>query len=162
MSGASTEGWQLVFDDPEIAIASWGDLLVMLFRVEVSLHSLELVERAEADLLRSHASIRSLTVFPNIPARPTDAEVRARSQQLADRFGPRVEGAAVVIEATGFTAAMIRSLVLGIRMISPLRGLRISLFDDVGAALDWLHSKGGATDVSQIREALRTHLDALR
>ena len=155
-------GLEIVVDDDEIAVGTWGEILVGLLRANASVRSLELLEEAEQALIVREKRIYSVTVVPEMQVKPMGGDVRAKAVELSNRFGPSLDGIAVVIEGGGFGASMTRSIVTGIGMIASMRGVQMRTFDRVSEALAWIASQRRAGMATADQEAIVAAVDALR
>jgi hypothetical protein len=87
-----------------------------------------------------------------------DAETRQAMVELMRELGPSLAGSAVVVGGDGFWASTMRSVITGMRVLTP-RSYEMRLHSSIAEVVEWLpavHARG--TGVTVERDALRAVL----
>jgi eukaryotic-like serine/threonine-protein kinase len=144
-SPASTEV-RILHSEASHGIAFAGRTLVVLWQTETRGQAVTEL----AALLARHAtesgSVALLQVIGD-QAIPPDSATRARLGEMLKTHEQRIIASAVVFEGTGFRASMIRSIVVGISMLSRPKCPH-TVFASTSDGIEWLSghlkSSGGA------------------
>lgn len=86
-------------------------------------------------------------------AAPPDQEVRDASSKMVASHGQRLAGCALVIEGTGFRAAITRTVLTGI-MIVTRAPVPITFHDSVAAGCRWLEARAGGERIRGLTEKI--------
>lgn len=140
---------------PDYVIGSIGTLFVTICRRAPRLAMLEAIDRTEgAFIARVRAPIRSLFILRDIAlVAPPDAEFRAKSDYLMQKYTPSLVGTAQVIEGAGFGASLMRGFITGVTIVSRQK-VPTRAFATVDAAVGWLAGLGVADPVLEDRAAI--------
>jgi hypothetical protein len=100
-------------------------------------------ERAAAQMawlatLPPERHVVSIAVVHGPAAKPLDAETRAALDQSVTETRPRVKASAVVLQAEGFKAVVVRSIIAALTLVNGSR-TPMKTFDQVDGALAWAH-----------------------
>lgn len=137
----------------DAAVALCGDVLIQVWEGPAHHDVLRTVANALQSLRRNEFSERRLFVLHIVArtASPPDAEGR----QIAARFLGLFDHHINVTEGTGFRAALIRSALIGIALISGHRTDHV-VTASLDAGLDALAKAGSRTRLADLADAVRT------
>lgn len=127
-------GLAVQYRDQGLCVATWGSLVVYIWSGPINADRVEVSAQTRQRALEQTDGIGSVFhvhVARRVP-RPDEA-VRRRAKDIIAHFAPCTIGQVHVIEADGFKASALRSLVESTRSEAPL--LITSSIDD---AVDWL------------------------
>lgn len=130
---------ELLHDGPVVSVAAAGPLLIQLFHAKPVLEALARVDEAEALVAARHERLSTLTLLTHGSLERPDDEVRARSVELAGKYGRQIIGAAIVVDARGLVAMMARTFLSTFFLFSPAASTN-RVFSSLDAALDWLRT----------------------
>ena len=94
-------------------------------------------------------------------ATPPDASVRDALAAMLKENEARIVASAVVFEGTGFRASVIRSIVIGISMLSRPKCPH-TVFASVNEGVAWLGSRLGGSDAARHAVGMQLAIDRLR
>lgn len=141
-------------------IALSGRTLVVLWHTVTSSEAV----RDLASLVAGHAaetgSVGLLQIIGE-GATPPEASVRAALAAMLKENEARIVASAVVFEATGFRASLIRSIVIGISMVSRPKCPH-TVFASVSEGIAWLSSRFGGSDAARHAIGMQLAIDRLR
>jgi hypothetical protein len=86
-------------------------------------------------------------------ARPPEQDIRDASSAMITGHGKSLAGCACVIEGSGFRAAITRTVLSGIVLITRTPS-PVVFFDSVASALPWLQKRSTRVDLQGLAEAL--------
>jgi hypothetical protein len=123
--------------EPGYVVAVSGRCLIQVISDRMTSTTISLTRRALADLAEQYDTFAFLCVLePN--AKLTMApDLRESVDAYVRRYSTRFTGAAVVFEATGFQATVVRSVVTAVNLASRASH-PTKVFDDVRAGCSWL------------------------
>ncbi|HEX2673947.1 MAG TPA: hypothetical protein VHM25_23890 [Polyangiaceae bacterium] len=141
-------------------IALSGRTLVVLWQTDTSREAV----RELASLLAGHAAemgnVGLLQVIGEGATSP-DGDVRAALAAMLKENEARIVASAVVFEGTGFRASVIRSIVVGISMLSRPKCPHV-VFASVNEGTAWLSSRLGGSDAARHAVGMQLAIDRLR
>jgi hypothetical protein len=123
------------------AVVRYGPVLFVLWRVHNSLHPVEYADEAVKALTMRYGKERRLFYVhrapPEIVGHGQSEKTRDAVMKHFDRTEPFFKASAIVIEATGFVGAVVRS-VASTMMLVRRSGVKSRVFDDVRPGLRWI------------------------
>jgi hypothetical protein len=126
---------------PEVRVGHHGPLMVMVWRGEVSVESLEKTNAVEEALVKQFGKISVIGAITNLVGGIPSAELRKSGADAMRRFQPHVRGTALVVMAEGAKAVLARTFLAGMALLidfkSPMKTFRV-----LGEAVGWLNEKG--------------------
>ncbi|MDP2270691.1 MAG: hypothetical protein Q8N23_13720 [Archangium sp.] len=128
------------FDSVDARFGTAGPLLVALYRGSASLAMLDELDRTQDALLRKFTRISTLTVIGQASGMfKVDEAVRTRSVELGKKFDGKVTGSAIVVNAKGLAAVMVRTFLTGFFLLSRAE-TPMKTFSKISEGLSWLQS----------------------
>ena len=141
-------------------IALTGRTLIVLWQTETRNEAVGELARLLAARAAEVGSVALLQVIGD-GATPPDAAARAALATMLKDNETRIVASAVVFEGTGFRASLIRSLVIGISMLSRPKCPH-TVFASVSEGVAWLCSHLGGSDSERHASGMRQAIDRLR
>ena len=127
---------QMLFVDPDLALMTWRNIYVVVWRNETSPTASTMVhQRCEEFAKRHPEGVGMLTVVTSTAPMPP-SESRDRLARFM-REGTYVKASAVAFEGTGFRAAAIRSVVTGLTLLAK-QAFPHRIFSTLEDASGWL------------------------
>jgi tRNA A-37 threonylcarbamoyl transferase component Bud32 len=129
---------RVIHDSEELLVAEIGSICVAAWRQGVTPHRFELQRSGLADVVeRRTAGIGFLCLIEETSWPPPDHKLRRASSEMISARG--IACVAVVVEATGFSAAIIRSVIAGITILTRSQSdVPVSVFSSVRDAIVWM------------------------
>jgi len=121
---------------PNHLIATWESVVIPVWRVETTMSGVLMLDKVfDAAAQQYPSGVFLLTIVePNAPV-PTP-DVRKAMALMLTKWASRLLVSAVVHEGTGFRAAMVRSVVIGVAMLTKLP-FRHKVFSTIDEAARW-------------------------
>jgi hypothetical protein len=141
-------------------IALSGRTLVVLWQTETTSEAVRELASLVAGQAAEMASVGLLQVIGEGATAP-DAGVRAALAAMLKENEARIVASAVVFEATGFRASLIRSIVIGISMLSRPKCPH-TVFGSVGEGIAWLSGRVGGSDGARHAVGMQVAIERLR
>jgi hypothetical protein len=114
---ATSTSWNVVTKTHDYALASWNEIVAVVWRHETTLEGVKGLESIVATIAQSHPKgIGMLTIVSAVAPMPSSAARKAIADLLS--ASPFVRCSAVIMEGMGFRAAAVRSVVTGLTMLS--------------------------------------------
>jgi hypothetical protein len=127
---------QIFQENERVAIATWNDVLISIWRSDVEPDDLKPAEEAQAALMEAHPRYATLAVA-EAGALRMSSEARKEAARMT-RLGQKACNAvAVVIGVEGFRGAAVRAAITAVNLISGARVPQRS-FGQVDPAAAWL------------------------
>jgi hypothetical protein len=155
------EAPRILVDSPVVRVATWREVFAATWHTAgaaADVRGANAVQRAFSQRLGRDERMITLSIVGPGASVLLDGDVRREVEAGTREFTPRLKAAAVVIAATGFSAAAIRSIVSAIVLLNrPAYPTRV--FDGEDAACKWAATfltRAPASPVyeSDLREAL--------
>lgn len=161
-SASAASSFRVLFVDEGLVIGEIGPLCVLIWRDRVSAPRVQQVAAGLTQLARQKESLGLLIVIEATSDPPPD-EVRSELAAIVASQGSKLSCLATTIEATGFRAAFIRSVLSGIALLDRRSDIPArAVFADLGAAAQWLGARLTLPDDFLTRvEELRAHFERL-
>ena len=110
--------WKVVTKNHDYALASWNEIVAVVWRHERTLEAVRQLDEAVAELARSHPKgIGMLTIVSEGAPLPPSAARKAIADLLT-ASSAFIRCSVVIMEGTGFRAAAVRSVVTGLTMLA--------------------------------------------
>ena len=110
--------WKVVTKNHDYALASWNEIVAVVWRHETTVEAVRQLDEAVAELARSHPKgIGMLTVVAEGAPLPPSAARKAIADLLTASTA-FIRCSVVIMEGTGFRAAAVRSVVTGLTMLA--------------------------------------------
>jgi hypothetical protein len=123
--------------EPGYAVAVLGRCLIHVCVERTTSTTISLIRRALADLSERYDSFGYLCVLEPGAELTLAADLRESVNAYVRRYSPRFTGAAIVFEAPGFQATVVRSLVTAVNLASRASH-PTKVFDELRAGTSWL------------------------
>ncbi len=123
--------------EPGYVVAVTGRCLIQIISDRMTSTTISLTRRALADLADRHDSFGFLAVLESSAKLTMEPDLRESVDAYVRRYSTRFTGAAIVFEATGFQATVVRSVVTAINLASRASH-PTKVFDDVRTGCSWL------------------------
>jgi hypothetical protein len=123
--------------EPGYVVATSGRCLIQVLSDRTTSTTVSLIRRALADLSERHESFGYLCVLEPGAQLTLPPDLRESVNAFVRRYSERFSGAAIVFEATGFQATVVRSLVTAVNLASRASH-PTKVFGDLPAASSWL------------------------
>lgn len=157
----------VVHDDEDLHILTWGAVLVNRWRVTPSKAKLQLLGQHQRRLAEATVDRRILVVTvlsPGVGLLLT-AEARKEAEAVAAAGREYLFALAQVVEGEGFIAAAARAVMSGVQL-AVRAGYPVKVFGRVDEALPWvsdqLRAKGQVRDADEVMDVLLPLVDAER
>jgi hypothetical protein len=141
------------------AIGTLGNVLIATFDLVPNPDSVEDTASAGRKLLARHARGGYLHFANATVAQPPPNDPTRRAYiTMMREFGPRLDAASVIVDGTGVTAAVVRSVITGLVLIGR-PSFPVKVFDMTSTACAWLaHTLvfDEPTTATELSEALAT------
>jgi len=141
-------------------IALSGPTVVVLWQTDTRSEAVQELASLVAAQAAETGSVALLQVIGERATAP-DASVRAALAAMLKANEARIVASSVVFEATGFRASLIRSIVIGISMLSR-PSCPHSVFSSVNEGIAWLSSRVGASNAARHAAGMQLAIDQLR
>lgn len=132
-------------DNETAAVVRFGPVLYVLWRAYDSLAAVGHCDEAVRALTSRYGRGRNLFYVHRAPGSSSghgqSDKTRDAVMKHFDRTEPYFRGSAIIIEATGFIGAMVRSVAAGVTLIRR-SAVKSKVFDDVGPGVRWLATMG--------------------
>lgn len=128
---------------PGCRIGSFGNIIIMVMRW-LSPQALDLLEQHEAELIKEHGKVVSMTIITGDKLVPPPAGLRDRSTNLYNRFEPQLVCSAVVINARGFAAVIARTFMAAWQLVLTQKKPQ-QTFREISKAVDWVNAESPST-----------------
>src|SRR6185295_14959498 len=145
------------------AIGSFGNILIAAFELVPTPESVEDTASAGRRLLAEHARGGYLHFANATVAQPPPDDLTRRAYiRMMREFGPRLDASSVIVDGSGVTAALIRSVITGLVLIGR-PSFPVKVFDASAPACAWLaHTMASdeptsSTELSQALATLRAY-----
>ncbi len=154
---------KLHLDDDDGAVCSYGPVLYVVWRDTSSTAPIPVADAAIEEMCARYGEERRLFYLHRAPDRPgfhrSDSELRKATLDHFERHESRFAAAAIAIEASGFSGAVLRSITAGVLLVRQTQ-LKTESFKDAREGVRWLKSRasdGNAFDSEAMIEALAAH-----
>jgi hypothetical protein len=142
------------------SVAFTGRTLVVLWHTETSDRAVRELSALLAGQAAETGSVSLLQVIGE-RATPPDGIARTALATMLKDHEARIVASAVVFEGTGFRASVIRSVVVGISMLSRPKCPH-TVFASVSEGVTWLSGHLGGSDGARHAHGMRVAIDWLR
>jgi hypothetical protein len=144
---ASIEGLKYHVQTRDQTLATWRNLVIVVWSGTVTVPALRSVETASRDVLQRFPQGNCAVSLTLEETPMPGAEVRRVGSELARDLGPRSLASATVIEGSGFFASAARSVIAGVMLVSGVRATQrvFSSIDEVGGFIAPHIAAGRAT-----------------
>jgi hypothetical protein len=146
---------------PEVRVGHHGPLMVMVWRGEVQLNSLEKTNAVEDALVKQFGKISVIGAITNLVGGIPSAELRKNAAEAMRRFQPAVRGTALVVMAEGAKAVLARTFLAGMALLIDFRS-PMKTFRNVLDAVGWLNEKGAELQAESLARAVETFVTQSR
>ena len=110
--------WRVVSKNRDYALATWNEIVAVVWRHETTVEAVRQLDAAVAELARSHPKgIGMLTIVAEGAPLPPSPARKAIAELLTARTA-FIRCSVVIMEGTGFRAAAVRSVVTSLTMLS--------------------------------------------
>ncbi|HEU4577839.1 MAG TPA: hypothetical protein VFS67_06275 [Polyangiaceae bacterium] len=123
--------------EPGYVVALAGRCLIQIISDRMTSTTISLTRRALADQAERYDTFSFLCVLEPSAKLTMAPDLRESVDAYVRRYSTRFTGAAIVFEATGFQATVVRSVVTAVNLASRASH-PTKVFDDVRAACSWL------------------------
>ena len=123
--------------EPGYVVAVVGRCLIQVCTERTTSTTISLIRRALADLSERYDSFGYLCLLEPSAELTLPADLRESVNAYVRRYSTRFTGAAVVFEAPGFQATVVRSVVTAVNLASRASH-PTKVFDDLRAGTNWL------------------------
>ena len=113
-------------------------LCVVIWRGAVTRERFELQRAGLARVVANHPANAGFLCVVEPTAEPPNDELRRASIDMVNEHAGRLKCVACIIEGSGFRAAITRSVLSGMKMVLPRRGVPVSFFATVDDGLMWV------------------------
>lgn len=141
--------WSLLYAQPSIRITHFGPLVCVNFLAPPPTAELKASFDAQEQLFSRYAELTQLVFFDVDLVRAVNGELRTTAGARLRSWGPRLGGAAIVLQGEGLPARLLRvAIMTGIALSGA--GDRQRIFPARRSALQWLQTlPRQATEVAQ-------------
>ncbi len=151
--------------DQGMTLATWGSLVVMVFRDDLTPERVALMREHELSLVaRQKTKFVALSLLDVTDAQiiRSSPEGREAATRLTREIAPHLLAAAIILDREGFVAALLRSMITTINVVAaPPYPMRV--FSDIAQGLEWLETRlGSDVHPTYDRNALLEAIPALR
>lgn len=150
---------RIVAQGPDVCIAVWQQTVIHVWRGEATVENVaKMVATCNELIASSRAPVTCLGIVERSSPPPVEP-VRAALAQWSRDVVPRMVGAVIVAEGSGFRAALVRGVGLALTTLMPHR-IPFKFVSSVDEAIDHLAPKlpvasGGASVLRSVVEHLR-------
>lgn len=120
-----------------VALGQYGPLCIALWREEATRPRFERQAAALATVVAAHRGNAGFLCIVEPASKPPNDELRRASARMIDGHGADLAFVAVVIEGSGFQAAITRSVLTAMALFLPRNKTKIGYFSDVMDAALW-------------------------
>src|SRR6185369_806476 len=151
---------RLLRSESSHGIALSGQTLVVLWHTDTSIEAVRELASLVAGQAAESGSVGLLQVIDE-RATPPDVNVRTALADMLKANEARIFASAVVFEATGFRASVVRSIVVGISMLSRPKCPH-TVFGSVREGIAWLSGRLGGSEGARQAIGMQLAVDRLR
>ena len=141
-----------------LALAEAGYVFIALWRESVTRALFEKQRLGLSYLARRYPGEVSFLCVIEATSKPPEDEIRKASAEMIASLSGNLRCVALVIEGSGFRAAVTRGVLIGMSLLLPNRHVEVSYFSDVVGAVAWMSVR---TPINS-DEALILAVDRLR
>jgi hypothetical protein len=151
-SAEFVQGLEVVGCNPDVAVATIGQFVLLLWRHQIVAPGVGWTREAFARLLRNREPVGKLIFLTTVESGcdvSTPTEVRKGIADLLQTYEDTLACAAIVFEGSGFGMTIVRSVITAIYIASRSR-FPNSVFSDVGSAVSWMrpHAERGGISIA--------------
>jgi len=146
-----------------LAVAEVGPVCVVIWRDAVTRVRFEKQREGLAEIVERHPGKAGFLCVIEPTAEPPDDELRRASGLMVASHRGRLKCLGTVIEAKGFQAAVVRSVLAGMTLLAGHRGVPLQYFSSIDRAALWMtqHSEIEPRAFLRAVAAVRSSLDAV-
>jgi hypothetical protein len=141
------------FSGPGLHLARFGPVCIALWQAQPTLRLFEMQRLELAGVVRAYPRRAAFLCIIEPSADPPDQEVRSASVEMITAHGDNLAATCCVVEGSGFRAALTRTVLAGIQMLSRTKS-PVKFVEDVNAATVWLGDRMPSGQVAGLRPAV--------
>lgn len=151
---------QVLYARDGLVMAQIGNVCVALWRKKSTYERFRIQKQYLDEAVRARPGEVAFLCIVEPGSEPPDEDVRKASSEMVSAHGTKLKCVALVIEGTGFRAAITRSVLSGIVLVirSPAP---VKYFDTPAAAADWMRDKVDIHPVSSFVRQVESLRNAL-
>ena len=153
---------RVIYSDPTVAIGEIGRFFVGVWRGEVTRQLFEKQRWGLTEVVQRHPRGVGFLCVIEPSSKPPESEFRRASVVMIEEHGERLRCVGLVIEGSGFAAALIRTAISSMLLVHRKRS-PLADFANVTSAVDWMSQYvpvDAGTDLVALVEELRATMSA--
>jgi hypothetical protein len=153
---------RVIYSDPTVAVGEIGRFCVAIWRGEVTRQRFEKQRWGLTEVVQRHPRGIGFMCVIEPSSKPPDAEFRRASVEMVEEHGERLHCVGLVIEGTGFAAALIRAAISSMLLLHRRRS-PVADFANVTSAVRWMSQYvpvDTGTDLVALIDELRSSMSA--
>ena len=157
VSDSSPRELTILHDEPGLVIASWEHVVIGVWWHDTTAQDLMRLADEYRRVAEGQSYLSSLTVLRVKARLNIDESVRKQGSVIATEFAHVLDGSAVIVEAKGLAATIIRSVLTSIALLSRSSN-PVKPFSKIADGCEWLMGLKGAAQLDSKSAETLTHL----